>query len=124
VVDAAGLVAAQDGVEVRAVNGVEIQTPHPVDRINDGSRPGTLYNHIPDLRAADRARAAAAAAGGPPAPGVTSLRRAVRETLSPGERSACAGASRPRGRTTSSCSGRPRNTAWEADHVEASVEAG
>ncbi|GGM22249.1 hypothetical protein GCM10007977_024260 [Dactylosporangium sucinum] len=66
----------------------------------------------------------AAAAGGPPAPGVTSLRRAVREALSPGERAGLRRGERA-ARAHDVFLQRPathRNAAWEADHVEASVE--
>jgi putative transposase len=66
----------------------------------------------------------AAAAGGPPAPGLTTLRRAVREALSPGDLAGLSKGERAAWahdvflRRPSSY----RNAAWEGDHVEAAVE--
>ncbi len=66
----------------------------------------------------------AAAVGGPPAPGLTTLRRAVREALSPGDLAGLRKGERA-ARAHDVFLRRPpshRNAAWEGDHVEASVE--
>ncbi|MFB9180712.1 Mu transposase C-terminal domain-containing protein [Dactylosporangium sucinum] len=66
----------------------------------------------------------AAAAGGPPAPSLRTLQRAVHEALSPGEQAGLRRGERA-ARLHDVFLRRPathRNAAWEADHVEASVE--
>ena len=66
----------------------------------------------------------AAAAGDAPAPGLTTLRRAVREALSPGDLAGLRKGEHA-ARTHDVFLRRPplfRNAAWEGDHVEAAVE--
>lgn len=77
-----------------------------------------------NIAAVHRELVDAAAVGGPPAPGLTTLRRAVRGALSPGELAGLRKGERV-ARAHDVFLQRPatyRNAAWEGDHVEASVE--
>jgi putative transposase len=74
--------------------------------------------------AVHRELAAAAKAGGPPAPSLSTLQRAVARDVLAGDRAGLAGGERAR-RAYDVFLRRPgthRNAVWEADHVEAPVE--
>jgi putative transposase len=79
-----------------------------------------------NVAAVHRELAAAAKAGGAPAPGLSTLQRAVARAVLAGDRAGLAGGERAR-RAHDVLLQRPgphRNAAWEADHVEVPVEVG
>ena len=77
-----------------------------------------------NVAAVHRELAEAAKAGGPPAPSLSTLQRAVARDVLAGDRAGLAGGERAR-RAHDVFLQRPgthRNAVWEADHVEAPVE--